>query len=154
MKKLALAFVLGLAAIVSAPAIAANATSNVPISITLTPVCTMTTPGTLSFAYTSFQGTASTATGGAFTISCTTSLPYKVGYDATATPAVTKTVAAAASNLQLGYSLALSGSATGVGTGLTAINLSVTGSMASGQSGTCATSSCTGSDPQAVYVVY
>ena len=155
MKKLALAVVLGLTALVSTPTFAANQTDNVSVSINLTPICQITTPGALTFNYTSFQTGAQAATGGAFTIKCTTSLPYKVGFDSTATPATTKTVTAAASNLQLGYSLGLSGSTTGTGTGATAISLSVTGSMSSGQSGDCATGAgCTASENQAVYVVY
>jgi hypothetical protein len=155
MNKLILATMLGAAALVSAPSFAANATDNVSVAINLTPICQITTPGALTFNYQSFQSGAATATGGAFTIKCTTSLPYKVGFDSTATPATPQTVTAAASNLQLGYSLGLSGSTTGTGTGATAISLSVTGSMASGQSGDCATGAgCTASENQAVFVVY
>lgn len=154
MKKLALAALLGLSAIVTAPAMAANATDNVSVSITLTPKCEITTPTALNFAYTSFQTGAAAATGGAFTIKCTTSLPYKLGFDSTATPATTKSVAAAATNMQLAYTLGLSAS-TGTGTGTTAINVNVTGSMPGNQSGTCATTAgCTMSESQAIYVVY
>lgn len=154
MKKLVIALLAGLAALVTLPSAAANATDNVTVTINLTPICQITTPGALTFNYTSFAGAAA-ATGGAFTIKCTTSLPYKVGFDSTAAPATTKTVAAAASNLQLAYDLGLSGTTTGTGTGNTAISLSVTGSMAAGQSGTCAVGAgCTANETHAVYVVY
>ena len=154
MKKLHLAVALAVATLSTIPAFAASATADVPVVINLTPVCQITTPGNLTFTYVSFQTGISTGVGGAFTIRCTTSLPYKVGFDATAAP-LTKTVAASAANLQLGYGLGLSGTTTGSGTGLTAIALSVTGTMAAGQSGTCATGAgCTATENNAVYVVY
>ena len=159
MNKLALAVALGLTALISAPAFAAgSATDNVSVSINLTPICQITTPGALTFNYTSFQSGAATASGGAFTVKCTTSLPYKVGFTATplpGTPDLTKPVAAAGANMNLAYDLALSGTTSGTGTGNTAISLSVTGTMAGGQSGTCATGAgCTASESHAVYIVY
>src|SRR5437588_8526657 len=130
MKKLILAAVLGTFALLGAPSYASNATDNVSVGINLTPICPTRRSSALTFNYTSFQAGASTASGGAFTIKCTTSLPYKVGFDSTDTPVTTKSVSANASNLQLGYSLGLSGTTTGTGTCTTAISLSVTGSMA------------------------
>ncbi|MGE4239680.1 spore coat protein U domain-containing protein [Ramlibacter sp.] len=155
MKHVALAVALGFSALLTAPAFAANETKDVTVTINLTPKCEISTPGALTFAYDSFQTGASTATGGAFTVKCTNSLPFKVGFDSTATPSTTKTVAAGASNLQLGYSLGLSGTPTGTGNGTTAVNLSVTGTMGAGQSGTCATGTgCTSNETHALYVVY
>jgi hypothetical protein len=159
MKKLIVAAALGLSAI-SMSSFAANATDSVPITINLAPICQITTPGTLTFEYESFQTGQTTATGGAFTIKCTTSLSYKVGFDATAAPAVVKPVGAGVGNLQLAYDLGLSGTTSGNGTGNTPISLFVTGTMALGQSGTCATASmvagkCTStSETHAIYVVY
>jgi spore coat protein U-like protein len=154
MKKLIVAAAaLGLSAITMS-SLAASATDNVTVTINLTPVCLITTPGGLTFNYTSFGG-AATGAGGAFTVQCTNTLPYKVGFDATATPATTKAVAASASSLDLAYSLGLSGTTTGTGDG-TAKALSVTGTMAASQSGTCAVGAgCSSStEVHAIYVVY
>ena len=155
MNKLIVAAALGFAALTtSMSSLAASATDNVTVTINLTPVCLITTPGGLTFDYTSF-GSAATATGGAFTVKCTNSLPYKVGFDATAAPATTKAVSASASSLDLAYSLGLSGTTTGTGDG-TAKNLSVTGTMGANQSGTCAVGAgCSSStEVHAIYVVY
>lgn len=159
MKKLILAASLAFATMLSLSAFAAgNDTKNVSVNVSLTPVCTMTTPSAISVPYTSFQGTTavSGASEGAFTVKCTTSLPYKVGFDSNPTPAVTKNVAANSNNLQLGYDLDLTGTAAGNGTGTTAINLNVRATIAANQSGTCASGAgCTGTaETHAVYVVY
>jgi spore coat protein U-like protein len=157
-KNLIISALSAIAAVVSLGAQAANVNDNVSVNVSLTPVCTMTTPSAISVAYTSFQtGTAVSGAGqGTFTVKCTTNLPYKVGFDAGATPAVTKTVAAAANNLQLGYDLDLVGTADGTGTGTTGISLRVRATIGANQSGTCAVGAgCTGTaENHAVYVVY
>ena len=155
MKKLILAIAALVTAFSMSSAFAANDNKDLTVTINLAPKCEMTTPNALVFNYTSFAAALVNATGGDFTIRCTTDLPYKVGFDATATPATTKNVAAAAGNLQLAYDLGLSGTTTGNGTGLTAIDLSVTGTMAANQSGTCANpAGCTANQTHTIYVVY
>ena len=88
----------------------------------------------MTFNYTSFQAAAATATAGGFTLQCSNTLPYTLALDFTS-------VTDQATNLA--YTVALS-AAGGTGTGI-AQSYSVTGSMASGQAGTCAAlgGSCT-----------
>ena len=95
------------------------------VSILTPATCTTTTPGTVFFAYTSFQAGIQAATGGAFSVTCTNTLPY--------TFTITQNNL---SLLGLNYSLGTS-AAGGTGNGA-AQSYSVTGSMAASQSGTCA----------------
>jgi hypothetical protein len=113
----------------------AATTINQPFNVTvnLTSACTMTAPTPVAFTYTSFQGTAATSTGGAFSVSCTNTLPYTV--------AVT---GASTSVIGLTYALSLSASS-GTGNG-SAQAFTINGTMASGQAGTCATATCSGTD--------
>jgi hypothetical protein len=131
MKKLILVALLGLAGF-SSVANAGTAAGNFNVNITLTSVCQLTGPADLNFLYTSFQAAASSATGGAFSVRCTNNLPYTMALDQT-------TVTDDA--VSLAYSLGLS-AAGGTGSGA-AQPYSVTGNMASGQAGNCATASCT-----------
>lgn len=133
-----------LLAAVTLPVQAATATAGFNVTASLTSKCEVTAaPTDVAFTYTSFQTTAATATGGAFSVRCTTSLPY--------TFSVT---AASGTVIGLAYTLGLS-AAGGTGNGLTAASFSVTGSMASGQSGTCATTAaCTGTAAHTLTVTY
>jgi hypothetical protein len=156
MKKLILVSALGLAAILSGPAQAASDSATVAVTINLTSKCVFGAIAPVVFNYTSFQATAATATGGTFNMKCTNNLPYKVGFTNAATPATTDAVTDNAVNLA--YTLGLSAT-TGTGSGVDQA-YSVTGTMALGQSGNCATlgGACTNSaatnKTRTVYVVY
>lgn len=131
MKKLILVTALGLAA-ASMSAFGATATSNFDVTINLTSACTIVSAPTAAFTYTSFQGTAATFSS-SFNVKCTNTLPItSIALDSTS-------LTDAATNLA--YTLALSGAPT-VGTGINQ-SVSINGSMASGQAGTCATATCT-----------
>lgn len=96
-------------------------------------------PTPLVINYTSFTGTAATGTSN-FQLSCTYNTPYTL----TIGPANTGTL------LGINYTLTPSApSGTGTGGGQT---FSVNGSAAAGQSGTCATGSCTNSQPHTITV--
>lgn len=96
-------------------------------------------PAPLSMNYTSFTSTPATGNA-AFQLSCTYNSPYTL----TIGPPVTGTL------LGLNYSLALS-APSGTGTGGPQ-SFSVNGTVASGQSGTCATSSCSASQAHTITV--
>lgn len=126
---------LSLSSLFTAPAQAvgtSTAAGNFDVGVTLTPKCEITTPSAMTISYTSFQTGPSTGTSTA-NVRCTNTLGYELTLD-TAT-AVTDT------DTNLDYTLSLS-AATGTGTGINQL-VTVTGTMASGQSGTCATASCT-----------
>ncbi len=133
MKKLALAALLGFAA-VGMSAQAATATGNFDVTINLTSACEIASSPTAAFTYTSFQATAATFSS-SFNVRCTNTLPItSIALDSTS-------VTDAATNLA--YTLALSGAPT-VGTGANQ-SVTITGSMAANQAGTCATATCTNS---------
>ncbi len=145
MKKLALGLLATAAVAAALVPLAANA-ATVPagfnVTVSLTSSCSVTTaPTDVAFTYTSFQAAAATATGGAFAVRCTNSLPYSLTLDA-----------ASGSVIGLAYTLSLS-AASATGNGL-AQNFSIGGGMISGQSGTCATTAaCTGTDNTRVLTV-
>jgi hypothetical protein len=114
------------------------------VTVNLTSGCEVTSaPTDVAFTYSSFQGSAATSTGGAFSVRCTQNLPYTMALDST-----TGTV------IGLNYTLTLS-AAGGTGAGLTAANHTVNGSMASGQSGICATTGvCVGTSARTLTVSY
>lgn len=89
-------------------------------------------PGNVSFNYTSFQAVAATAST-SYGVRCTTALPYTMALDA-----------GSGTLLGLTYTLSLAPAASGTGTGATQ-TYNVNGSLAAGQSGTCGTAACTGS---------
>lgn len=96
-------------------------------------------PAALSMNYTSFTSIPATGSA-AFQLSCTYNSPYTL----TIGPPVTGTL------LGLNYSLALSApGGTGIGGPQ---SFSVNGTVASGQSGTCATSSCSASQAHTITV--
>jgi spore coat protein U-like protein len=123
---------------------AGNTSGTFNVNVTLTSACTLAAVSDLAFTYTSLQAGVSNATGGGFSVSCTTSLPYTFGLQAgsgAATPPGAATIAVTDNAVQLNYSLGLSAAgATGSGA---AQAFSVTGSMAGSQAGTCAVASCT-----------
>lgn len=123
---------LSLSSLFTAPAQAAGtANGNFNVNLTLTSACQINTPTDLAMSYTALQGTAATGTS-TINVKCTNTLPYTLALDSTS-------VLDAATNLT--YTLALSG-ATAAGTGANQV-ITVTGNIASGQSGTCALASCT-----------
>jgi spore coat protein U-like protein len=123
---------------------AGNTSGTFNVNVTLTSACTLAAVSDLAFTYTSLQAGVSNATGGGFSVSCTSSLPYTFGLQAgsgAATPPGAATIAVTDNAVQLNYSLGLS-AAGGTGSGA-AQAFSVTGSMAGSQAGTCAVASCT-----------
>jgi hypothetical protein len=147
----ALAGLLGFPAL---PARAANDSGSVTVTINLTSKCVFGTIAPVVFTYTSFQAALASATGGTFNMKCTNSMPYKIGFTNTATPAATE--ATTDNALNLAYVLGLSAT-TGTGSGIDQ-PYAVTGTMALGQGGTCLTASCTNTSAtnkvRTVYVVY
>ncbi len=99
-----------------------------------------TAPGNMSFTYTSFQaGSASANT--SYEVRCTTGLPYTMALDATS-----------ATLLGLTYTLALS-SAGATGNGTEQL-FTITGGITGGQAGTCAATSCNGSQTRTLTISY
>ena len=155
MKKLILVIALGLSPILSvAPAQAANESATVNVTINLTSKCVFGTIAPVAFTYTSFQGTASTATGGTFNMKCTNTMPYKIGFTNAALPAINDVVTDDAVNLA--YTLGLSAT-TGTGSGVDQA-YTVTGTMAAAQAGTCLSATCDNNSAtnktRTIYVVY
>lgn len=132
------------AALVTLPAQAATATAGFNVTATLTSKCEVTAaPTAVAFTYTSFQLGAAIATGGAFSVRCTNTLPYTMAVDTVSANTV----------IGLVYTLGLS-AAGGTGTGA-AIAYTVNGNMIAGQSGTCATTAaCTGTNAHTLTVTY
>jgi spore coat protein U-like protein len=111
------------------------------ISIITIASCTLSTPpGNINLAYTSFQVAAASASTN-FGVNCTTGIPYTMALDATSGTLV-----------GLNYTVALSQSASN-GTGV-AQTFSINGSIAAGQSGTCATASCSASATRTLTITY
>ena len=120
---------------------ATTATGSFNVSITLNSACEVVTVPTIAFAYTSFQTSAAT-TSSSFTIRCTnTKTITSVLLDnGSGGPAAGLTQAYVDQATGLSYSLTLSGVPT-AGTGA-AQTISISGSMAAGQSGDCNAASC------------
>jgi Spore Coat Protein U domain len=99
------------------------------------------TPTPLNMSYVAFAPTPSTGSNN-FSVNCTLSTPYTMALSSTSGVLV-----------GLNYSLALSATSS-VGTGF-AENFNVVGTIAAGQAGTCATSSCSAtSAPQTITITY
>lgn len=116
-------------------ATAATATGTFNTNITLTSGCSINGAiSDISLTYTSFQGAASTGTT-SFNVRCTNTLPItSVALDSTS---ITDDA------VNLAYTLGLTGvPTTGNGTNQA---VTVTATVASGQSGTCASASCNNS---------
>lgn len=97
-------------------------------------------PGNITFNYTSFQATAAAAST-SFDVRCTSALPYTMSLDTTS-----------ATLLGLTYTLSVP-TGTYIGTGVPQI-YSISGSIAAGQAGTCATATCTGTDTHTLTISY
>lgn len=118
-----------------------RATTALTPAASIAAACRLSTPpGTLTLNYTSFSPTAVTSTT-PFTINCTNTTPYTLALDTTTGVLV-----------GLPYSLALSQSGS-TGTGLNQ-SFSVTGTIASGLSGTCTLGNCSASAPRTLTVSY
>jgi spore coat protein U-like protein len=118
------------------------ATANFTVSVITLNSCQIAVPpGNINFTYTSFQAAAATANT-SFGVRCTDALPYTMALDAPPGPL-----------LGLTYTLALS-QTSGTGQGNIVQTYSINGSIAGGQAGTCATASCSGSQPRTVTVTY
>ncbi len=125
---------------------AATATGTLPVTVVVSPVCTITTaPAGISFTYKSFQAAAATAST-TFGVTCTNLVPYTVGLDAYA---VTDSAINLAYTLNVGQTIRPTGavytpgaplSASGSGAAQT---ISIDGSIAAGLAGTCAVATCT-----------
>jgi spore coat protein U-like protein len=115
---------------VTSAAQAATVSTTFNVDISLSPLCSVTTPANLSFNYTSFQPTAATATT-PFSVTCPTGTAYTVGVSSGATDDA----------VNLTYNLAVS-AAGGTGNGV-AQGYAINGTIASGQGGTCTTVPCT-----------
>jgi len=141
MKKLSL-LAAAVAASFGLSAQAASTSGGFNVTVNLTSACSITAgPADVAFTYTSFQAAAATATGGGFSVKCTNSLPYTMALDATSGTVI-----------GLNYTLALS-AASGTGNGA-AQAYSISGSMVSGQSGTCASATCSGSQARTLTITY
>lgn len=107
--------------------------------------CTISpTPGNVSFSYTSFSATAANAAS-SFGLNCTRAMPYTMTLDAYG-----------GTLLGLSYSLSLSGGTgtiAGTGTG-TVVTIPIVGTIAAGQSGTCASGSCNASRAHTITITY
>lgn len=117
-----------------------------PVSVAINPLCTITTaPGALTFSYTSLQGTPGAATS-SFAVTCTNTVPYTASLDAYS---VTDAAVNLSYTVNLGQTTRPAGSAYSPGAALSATGsglaqtISIDGAMAAGQSGTCATATCT-----------
>lgn len=156
MKKLLTAAALSVVALASMPVHAQQSVSggfNVVINLAAT--CQIRTPSIadLTLAYTSFQTAATTATTN-FNLRCTQSLPYTISLQsASATAGAGFGAQTAGTNTALPYTLAINNNS-GTGTGLTEINHIITGTIAGGLSGTCATANCSDTIARTVFVNY
>jgi spore coat protein U-like protein len=109
-------------------------TATFGVTVLTTNTCQISvSPGDLDFTYTSFQAVPATAST-SYGVRCTTALPYTMALDSTS-----------GSLLGLSYTLAIAPASSGVGTGATQTYV-IDGTIAGGQSGTCASAVCTGSE--------
>jgi spore coat protein U-like protein len=98
-------------------------------------------PSTLNMNYTAFSTTAQTGST-SFGVSCTATTTYTMALSATSGVL-----------LGLNYTLALSATGTQTGNGFQQ-SYNVTGNIAAGQAGTCATGSCTGTQARTITITY
>ena len=121
-----------------------NTTSSFTNSVTVSPICTFPTPpGDLNFGnYNSLAAGPALAATSAFQIRCTRGVVYSFGFDV-----VTSTIP----GVNLNYTLTSPAGGTSPNA---AVNLNIVGSMPSGQSGTCNTATCAGSQPRTLMLSY
>ena len=134
MKKLLLSLAAVSMAAFTFSASAASVSNPFNVKVILQSACKMSTITDVDFlTYTSLQAGAQTATGGAFTVTCTNTLPYTLKF---VSDAGAVTDSGTFPTLNLAYTLGLS-AAGGTGNGL-AQSYNVTGGMVAGQAGNCA----------------
>ena len=120
--------------------IGANPIASFTVQIITSNYCQITVPpGDVNFTYTSFQ-VAAAAASSIYGVRCTL-IPYTMALDATS-----------GTLLGLNYTLALS-AASSTGTGVTQ-TFTINGSIAGGQSGTCGTGTCSGSQSRTLTITY
>ena len=152
MKKLLLSLAALSIAAFTFSASAASVSNPFNVKVNLATACKMSTITDVDFlTYTSLQAAAQTATGGAFTVTCTNTLPYTLKF-VSATGAATDS--GTFPTVNLAYTLGLS--AAGANGSGVAQSYNVTGSMVAAQPGTCATAACaeTRTGAHTVFVVY
>jgi hypothetical protein len=142
MKKLLLSVAVATALAAAAPvAQAASTTANFNVTVNLTSKCEVTAgPTDVAFTYTSFQVGASTATGGAFGVRCTNTLPYTMSLDATSGTVI-----------GLAYTLGLSASS-GTGAGLTGLRTRSPATWPRAVRGCATTAFCSGTQARVLTV--
>ncbi len=117
-----------------------TSTGSFGVSIATPATCSLTAaPGNVVFAYASFGSAAAAST--TFGVTCTNYFPYTMALDATS-----------GTLLGVNYTLALSASsATGSGAQQTH---TISGDIAAGQSGTCASGTCSATQPRTLTITY
>ena len=138
-----------------ATACANNATQDISGSFTVAisnvPACEISVPpGNVAFTYTAFQATAAAANT-TFSARCTTNLPYSMALDRTPTSGVYPGVV---SGLSYGLSIGTTAGGAAIlpttsfsGNG-TVLPYFINGTMPANQAGSCASATCTLSDPR------
>jgi Spore Coat Protein U domain len=151
MKKLLLSLTALTMAAFSFTASAASVNNPFNVKVVLTTACKMSTITDVDFGTYASLGAAVTSTGGAFTVTCTNTLPYTLKF-VSATGAATDS--GTFPTVLLDYTLGLS-AAGGTGSGA-AQAYNVTGAMVAAQPGQCSAASCTETRTGAhtVFVVY
>lgn len=131
-------------ALLASPGFAATATNSFNVSITLNSACQVVTVPTIAFTYTSFQAAAATSSS-TFNVQCTNTKAISSVLLDNGSGGLAAGLSQAYTDNATGltYTLTLSGVPT-AGTGA-AQTISIAGSMAGGQSGTCNAASCTNS---------
>jgi spore coat protein U-like protein len=119
-----------------------KASGTFPVSINTSAVCSITTIPNIALSYTAFSAAAVTANT-PFGVTCSNGLAYSMALDRSSDVAV-----------GVNYSLALS-ALNSPGTGVQQ-NYTVTATAAAGQAGTCASTTCTGTQvaPHTVTITY
>jgi hypothetical protein len=97
-----------------------------------------------NLAYTAFQSTAATASS-SYYVTCTQGTGYSLALD------LTRSVIP---NVNLAYSLTLTGSTSGTGTGVQQTGFGITVSIDAGQAGACPLPPCTGTDIRTITITY
>ena len=129
MKKILLPLATALAVLGATGASAASNNTPFNVKVDLTSVCSVVGAITdVQFTYTSFQAGNAPSSGGNFSVKCTTGLGYSFTFVGGAAGTMPTT----------GLTYSLTAPASGTGNGA-AQALQITGTMAGGQGGTCAT---------------
>ncbi|TFZ06532.1 hypothetical protein EZ313_07825 [Ramlibacter henchirensis] len=153
MKKLLLPLLMALASLAQAQ----TATGNFNVAITLTTACTLNTPANGALAYTSFAASESSATPASINVRCTNTLPYTATLDGGATT-TSNVYTFTDGTLNLTYRLTLAaagltGTGTNVGNGGDQA-YTITPSVNTAQSGTCATDTCSSTAAHTLTITY